>query len=344
MNWRESESKKIQHVFKNIGYRVKDHEPKLIRQDKTDNYTDYIFNVPYGLVDDKRLQPILEKTLIKPVAIYFRGKLIVRVYSHNLPQRIDFDWQTTDKWTVPLGCTLNGQIMHNFDKIPHMTVSGMTRQGKTVFLKLILAHLIMNNPDVEFYILDLKGGLEFGKYERLKQVKKLASNVKEATSVIVHINKQIRKDMSLFKDNEWNNITHTNIANRRFVIVDEAAELDKECQEKLSEVARIGGALGYRLIYATQYPTADTLPRQIKQNGDAKSSFRLPTEVASRVAIDEQGAERLICPGRAIYRTHERKEVQVPYIEDNDILERLSKYAVDETEIKQVRQNTIEFG
>src|SRR5699024_6664022 len=256
MNWRESESKKIQHVFKNIGYRVKDHEPKLIRQDKTDNYTDYIFNVPYGLVDDKRLQPILEKTLIKPVAIYFRGKLIVRVYSHNLPQRIDFDWQTTDKWTVPLGCTLNGQIMHNFDKIPHMTVSGMTRQGKTVFLKLILAHLIMNNPDVEFYILDLKGGLEFGKYERLKQVKKLASNVKEATSVIVHINKQIRKDMSLFKDNEWNNITHTNIANRRFVIVDEAAELDKECQEKLSEVARIGGALGYRLIYATQYPTA----------------------------------------------------------------------------------------
>src|SRR5699024_6308271 len=175
---------------------------------------------------------------------------------------------------------------------------------------------------------------------------KLASNVKEATSVIVHINKQIRKDMSLFKDNEWNNITHTNIANRRFVIVDEAAELDKECQEKLSEVARIGGALGYRLIYATQYPTADTLPRQIKQNSDAKISFRLPTKVASRVAVDENGAEELACPGRAIYRTHDRKIIQVPFVNDSEIYDRLRRFedATIKNEDKPSRKNIIELG
>ena len=37
----------------------------------------------------------------------------------------------------------------------------------------------------------------------------------------------------------------------------------------LSHIARIGGALGFRLIFCTQYPTGDTLPRQVKQNSDA---------------------------------------------------------------------------
>ncbi len=344
MKWQPKELNKIQHVFRNVGYRVKDRDPKFIRKDITDNYTDYIFSVPYGLIDDKKLQPILEKTLIKPVTIYFRGVLIVRVYNTSLPKQIKYDWPRTDKWIVPIGRSLNGTIYHNFDQIPHMTVAGMTRQGKTVFLKLLFAHLIHNNPSVEFYILDLKGGLEFSKYERVQQVKNVSSNVSEASNVLSYITSLIKGDMSDFKAKGHNNITHTKITRRRFIIVDEAAELDKDCQSYLSEIARIGGALGYRLIFATQYPTADTLPRQIKQNSDAKISFRLPTEVASRVAIDEQGAEQLTCPGRAIYRTHERVEIQVPYIDDKEILERLDKYVVDDPKIEQIRTDTIEFG
>ncbi len=342
--WQPKEVHKIQHVFKNIGYRVKDHEPKLKRIDKRDNHTDYVYSVPYGLVDDSRLQPVLEKTLIKPVTIYFRGVLIVRVYNASLSKQIKYDWLASDPWTVPIGQSLDGMVYHEFDKIPHMTVAGMTRQGKTVFLKLLFAHLINNNSDVEFYILDLKGGLEFGKYERLKQVKNVSSNVAEALEALSYVIGLIKADMSDFKDRGWNNITLTQNNRRRFIIVDEAAELDKTCQEYLSEVARIGGALGYRLIFATQYPTSDTLPRQIKQNADAKISFRLPTEVASRVAIDEQGAEQLNCPGRAIYRTHERHEIQVPYIEEKEIMERLRDHVDDEPKVKQVRTDTIEFG
>lgn len=344
MKYEDEETKKIKHVFRNIGYRVKDHEPKLKRKDKRGNYADYIFNVPYGLVDDKRLQPILEKTLIKPVEIYFRGVLIVRVYNNNLPKYLKYDWSHSSKWTAPIGKSLDGVVYHDFDKVPHMTVAGMTRQGKTVFLKLLLAHLTNNNEDVEFYILDLKGGLEFGKYERLKQVREVSSNVSEANNTLSYIIKSMREDMSDFKSKGYNNIVHTGLSHRRFIIVDEAAELDKDCQDKLSEVARIGGALGYRLIFATQYPTADTLPRQIKQNSDAKISFKLPTEIASRVAIDEQGAEELVCPGRAIYRTHEKQVIQVPYIDDYEIIERLDKYVSSKRKIEQVRTDTIEIG
>ena len=344
IEWHDKETKTILRLFYNIDFKVKDKFPTLYKKNISKAYTEYIFKTPLGLTVKKDLQPLLENTLNKPVAIGFKGMLTVKVYNNALPTKLNYDWRSTGAWNVPIGYGLNGWLYHNFDKIPHMTIAGMTRQGKTVLLKLILAHIINNNYGAEIYILDLKGGLEFGKYERLKQVKCVSSNVVEAFESLSNINRQIDEDMRMFKSKGINNIVNTNIKKRRFIIVDEAAELDKRCQERLSEIARIGGALGYRLIFATQYPTADTLPRQIKQNADAKISFRLPTEVASRVALDEQGAEKLKYAGRAIYRTHERQEVQVPYIDDKDILERLDKYAVDKRETEQVRQDTIEFG
>jgi hypothetical protein len=57
-------------------------------------------------------------------------------------------------------------------------------------------------------------------------------------------------------------------------------------------------------------------------------SFRLPTGYASDVAIDERGAETLRSDikGRALYKTHELKEIQVPYLSDKEMWERLREY------------------
>ncbi|MBT2215813.1 hypothetical protein KK120_08625 [Virgibacillus dakarensis] len=355
------ETKKIKHTFRNINYKVGDYEPKLIRIRRKENWKEYIFNVPYGLIDDPKLQPILQKTLAKPTHVYFDGKLHIRVYKSKLAKDIKYNWQSTDSWTVPIGRSQDKLIQHDFDKIPHMTVAGMTRQGKTVLLKLILAHLINNHPDdIQFNIIDLKGGLEFGWYGRLKQVNQVASNVNEAYALLSSVLKDIKTDMSNFKQNGYTNVLDTNISIRKFIIIDEAAELvpgshlDKEekkiyryCQHAMSEIARIAGALGYRLIFCTQYPTADTLPRQIKQNADAKISFRLPTEVASRVAIDEQGAEKIANVGRAIYRTHEKHLVQVLFIKDSEIKNKLKGWIVDDTTAEmdaEARTNLVQFG
>lgn len=338
LNWNETDEKKIQHVFKNIGYKVGDREPRLIKKERKEQYTDYVYSVPYGLIDDERLQPILQKTLIRPVKVMFRGKLIIRVYNSNLPNYIRYDWEQTEKHIVPIGQSLDGIVYHDFDAIPHMTVAGMTRMGKTAFLKLIIAHLMNNNCDIKFCIIDLKERLEFSEYERYKQVKSVVGNNQEANNMLDDILERLDSDLKKGIKNVVG--VHDK---RTFIIVDEAAELDDKCQNKLSKIARIGGALGYRLIYATQYPTADTLPRQIKQNSDAKVSFRLPTKVASRVAIDENGAEELICPGRAIYRTHERVEIQTFYVDESEMFERLRRFEVDKREDKKTRKDTIKF-
>lgn len=350
VKWKETDVKKIQHVFRNTNYRVKDHDPRLIKTIRKENFTEYVYSVPYGLIDDPKLQNILEKTLIKPVTVKFRGKLIIKVYKNKLSKNIKYDWKKTDGWKIPIGFLQEKTLFHDFDKIPHMTIAGATRQGKTVLLKLIMTHLI-NQNDVEFYIIDLKGGLEFSKYKNLKPIRNVACNITETYQLLKEIETEIKKDMQYFKEKGHSNILDTPIEKRKFIIVDEGAELtpakhhtkeEKQmfnyCQHVLSEVARVAGALGYRLIFSTQYPTADTLPRQIKQNADAKVSFRLPTEIASRVAIDEQGAEKLECPGRAVYRTHEKHIIQVPFIEDKKIKENLRRFEVNDSTREETNQ------
>ena len=357
----ESDRKKIEKTFKNTGYKVGEFCPYLNRLIKKKEYVEYIYNVPYGLTDDSPKLQGLQKTLHKPVHLYFDGKLHIRVYERDLPDRIEYDRQTSDPWHFPIGWTYEGMVYHSFDVIPHMTIAGMTRQGKTVLLKLIFGHLIHQHPDdVEFSIIDLKGGLEFHRYRNLKQVNGIASDVYEAHKMLTSIYKRIRADMSDFKAKGYTNILDTPIKRRRFVIVDEGAELTpsphhskeektiyNECREILGHIARIGGALGYRLIFGTQYPTADTLPRAVKQNADAKISFRLPTEVASRVAIDESGAERISTVGRAIYRTAEKMLIQVPYV--SDLWEHVKQYEVskddaDREEISEVGANQLTIG
>ncbi|WP_018934326.1 FtsK/SpoIIIE domain-containing protein [Gracilibacillus lacisalsi] len=354
----KSEKEKINLVFKNIGYGFKEQLPYHIRTIKADRYTMYIYHLPYGLIDDPKLETILQKTLNKSVEIVMKNKLYITVYQEDLKSKYNYAFTKIDGWQLPIGYAVGAKVIyHDFDKIPHATVAGMTRQGKTVLLKLILAHLIYNHPeDVEFYVIDLKGGLEFSRYQKLKQVKQVASNVDDAYQLLQQINKKIKSDMQHFKNKGYSNVLDTNINKRTFIITDEAAELtpaahhDREtknkfryCQQVLSEICRVAGALGYRNIFCTQYPTADTLPRQIKQNSDVKISFRLPTEVASRVAIDEKGAEELNVPGRAIYRTHEKQIIQVPFISDKTILDELRRYEVNDSTNRKTEERGADF-
>nr|WP_255688681.1 FtsK/SpoIIIE domain-containing protein [Pontibacillus sp. HN14] len=250
-------------------------------------------------------------------------------------------------------------IWHDFDEIPHMTVAGATRWGKTIFLKVLLTYLIeQHGDDVEFYIFDLKGGLAFNKFKSLKQVRGVAGDYKESSDLMDLITSDIKRDMSDFKLNDIENITDTDLPKRKFVIIDEAGELMKNksmtdqekkwvenCQRTMSYIARVSGGIGLRQIFCTQYPTGDVLDRQIKANSSAKISFRLENGTMSKVALDELGAEEIDTKGRAIYRTVDRHLVQVPYISREEMWSRLEEH-VDvkaPAENGKGRENPIKF-
>jgi S-DNA-T family DNA segregation ATPase FtsK/SpoIIIE len=117
---------------------------------------------------------------------------------------------------------------------------------------------------------------------------------------------------------------------REIIVIDEASVLAPqsksdqvrgECKTILEFIAQVAGQLGYSLIMCSQYPTGDILPRQVKQNSDARISFRLPTSTASNVILDESGAEEIGygMRGRAIYKADLKKLIQVPIIKNDKI-------------------------
>ncbi|WP_139343318.1 helicase HerA domain-containing protein [Virgibacillus siamensis] len=180
--------------------------------------------------------------------------------------------------SVIIGKYETGLMYHNFNKFAHMIVAGTTGYGKTNFIKCLISQL-----NGEIILIDMKGGFDYGIVT--------ATDIQQARTELESVTAQMKQRRK----------SHI------YVIVDEAGELlppdhlkrhdDKEpylaCLSAISEIARLGRGFNTHLIYATQYPTKDILNGQVKQNAETRICFRLPTDVASRVALDEKGAEEL---------------------------------------------------
>ncbi|AYY27336.1 FtsK/SpoIIIE domain-containing protein [Bacillus cereus group sp. Bce033] len=360
---KEDDRKKIQVFFEVSGIAIRKdeklHYPVFLERKEDDRSTTYVYKLPLGMPSKliQKVEDVVSEGLNKPVRIkYDNYKLMIRVFHKDIPEKWGWTGELVEKgrWRVPMGQSLEKLIYHDFEKTPHMTLGGLTRMGKTVFLKNVVTTLTLAQPErIHLYIIDLKGGLEFGPYSKLKQVDQVAETPTEAFNILEKVREKMLEKMIYMKEKHYTNVVETDIKERFFIIVDEGAELcpdksmEKEdqktlgaCQHMLSHIARIGGALGFRLIFCTQYPTSDTLPRQVKQNSDAKLGFRLPTQTASSVVIDEHGLESIeSIPGRALFKTDRLTEIQVPYISNETMWAHLKQYEVKNDEHPDTYQN-----
>ncbi|MFB5932970.1 FtsK/SpoIIIE domain-containing protein [Peribacillus frigoritolerans] len=284
----------------------------------------------------KQLRKIINnrEQLRKEIEMEYDGMLIIRVYDKGLRTDLPYTDELLAKvsnWVIPIGVTLREFIRHDFEKLQMLVVAGMTRYGKTVFLKNAITTLIHNEPDnVKFTLIDLKGGLAFNRFANCKQVNTVAKNADEALLALEALHVEMEERQALFLSKGWEDIGEAGWKERHFIVVDEGAEImgfeSKEARERcmylLGEVARIGAGMGFRLIFATQYPTADVFPRQVKANTSAALCFKLKNSTQSMVVLDRKGAESLPVklPGRAIYQTDCDLIVQTPYI-TNDFID-----------------------
>lgn len=104
----------------------------------------------------------------------------------------------------------------------------------------------------------------------------------------------------------------------------------------ITDIARRGRSAGYYLIFCTQYPTAQVIPSQTKRNVIARLCYVVDTDTASRVVLDEGGADKLLdIPGRGIYKNGvKRHTLQSPYISNNTIRDIIKPYIIDKREVK----------
>lgn len=272
------------------------------------------------------------KKLNRELEIEYDGMLKFRVYDEGLLTRYDLNKQIISKlpkWHVAVGKTLDGQITHNFEKGAHILLGGATDMGKSTILNNIITTLTHNHPDdVEFTLIDLKGGIELGQYENMKQVKHFADDVNSAAVALNHVGAKMARIFNQLRENGQKDIRETNIKKRHFLIIDEAAELtshdetDKEvkatkihCENMLKDIARRGRASGIRIIYATQNPTREAVSTQVKRNLITRICLPVDTSIASQVVLDEGGGEKLpIEQGRAIYKRHKCQTMQSYYV------------------------------
>ncbi|MCP1124543.1 FtsK/SpoIIIE domain-containing protein [Bacillus sp. 3103sda1] len=354
---KNDDRKKIQVFFEVSGIAIKREDklqyPTFIEQKDDDRSTTYVYRLPLGMPSKiiQKVEDVVSEGLSKPVRIqYDNYKLNIRVFRREIPK--DWPWSIElvqkGKWRVPIGQSLEKLIYHDFDETPHMAVGGLIRMGKTVFLKNLFATLSLANPNhAHFYLIDLKEeGLEFGEYKDLQQVERIAETPEQAHGMLLKVMEKMKERGKYMKERGIKNIVHTKERDRYFIVVDEGAVLApakglpkgqnqmlEQCQYMLSHIARVGGALGFRIIFCTQYPTGDTLPRVIKQMANAKLGFRLPTRTASEVVIDTSGLENLpSIPGRAIYMKETFTELQVPNIDDEKMWEHLKEFEVEKHE------------
>ncbi|WP_156290805.1 FtsK/SpoIIIE domain-containing protein [Oceanobacillus salinisoli] len=356
-----SDKKKIEKIFEYTktwittqGNEIK--KPQFIRKEAITNENEesigmlYVYRLPLGL-PYKKLEylndniGVFKDGLHKNVEIEFDGGMLhVNVYETDLPRKWNYEDEELEGWKVPIGKTYKELITHDFDATPHMVGGGTTRYGKTNLMKVMITSLIANHPeDVELFLIDLKAGVEFDRYKNLKQVKAVAKNVYETHQLLTEVMMILEGEKAFYRENGWSNIVESPLKKRRFVIIDEAGDLvpekfmskqekdmHAECQWMLSHIARIGGAFGFRELFFSQYTTADVLPRQIKQNCDAKISFKLQNGYSSEVVLGEgntQAAELEKIPGRAIFKDGASMyKLQVPKITDNQMEKLLQDY------------------
>lgn len=302
----------------------------------------------------------------KEIEMSYDGMLTIRIYNQPMPTHIDF--QEGKGWKVVFGATRerNQLIFHDFERIPHLCLGGATRYGKSNLINCIINQLLRQQPDnVKFHLIDLKGGVELCDYENIKQTISIAYEPEDALETLENAYNLMREKQTILKAAGKKKVEDAGITERHFIIIDEVGELnpdeavDKkdiwkdgllvhksektikaECQKYMSQIARLGAGLGFRLILATQYPTGDVIPRQCKQNSDAKLCFRVQTGIASRVVLDSEGAESLPeIKGRAIYQMADKRVIiQTPLITSEIIRETITPFITPDKGVKNIEK------
>jgi hypothetical protein len=259
-----------------------------------------------------------------------------------------------DDCSFTVGSTRSKMLVESLRSVPHLLIAGQTGGGKSTFLRQFITTLRYRNPQARFVLVDLKGGLEFQVFEKLKGVQ-VAGDVETASRAITDLDHQFEDRFRLLKASNCKDIddynkkirkkeapTDQNQLHRIIVVVDEAAELFlanpttstadvQKARRVVNRVAAQGRAIGMHLVIATQRPDVKSLDPQTKANLPGVLSFAMTNSASSMTVLGCGRAKDLPkIAGRAIWKTAgEMVEVQTPLLPIEGV----------ETYIANLRQN-----
>lgn len=262
-------------------------------------------------------------------------------------------YQHRAEYDVPL-CLgidhLGNKTIIELTQQPHVLIGGQTHAGKSVFLKNLLANIIICKTidEVMFYLIDTKR-VDLPLFEGCPQVLEIARTVKEAYYVLKNVLRECEvryKQLEMARVSnlhEWNAVHPENKYHYIVLVIDELADLllqDKEFRDDpaneawiesenvkklefyLQRFTQIARAAGIHMIAGTQRPSHKILSGDIKNNFPCRIGMKVPTHFDSQVILGEQGAECLLGKGDMLVKQGDSdvvKRFHGPLVEIGDI-------------------------
>jgi len=237
------------------------------------------------------------------------------------------DVLSSDEWNkfkgaIPLsmGVLQDGSpLISDLAKMPHLLVGGATQSGKSVFLHaLILGMMYHFNPDqLKFLLIDTKR-VEFSLYKGFPYGE-VYTRVDEIIERLSKLVEDMEERYDYLEKERARNITETDLA-YLIVVIDEVADLmaqgGKQVVKDMLTLLRKARAVGIHFICATQRPSADVIPGDIKANMPGRVSFQVASSTDSMVILNEPGAEDLLGLGDGLY---EGNRFQSPLVTTEEI-------------------------
>lgn len=250
----------------------------------------------------------------------------------------------------PLGRTPDGkEIFKNLKELPHLLVGGSTGSGKSVFLYTLLCSILKTHPhsdDCQILLSSSKRE-DFVYFEGLPQLVegRVFADAEEMTELFKNFiySESERRGELLINARKRDIDAYNQTADVKLaplvVIVDEFADLADQLssrQEKndfytpIRKIAQAGRSRGIHLVLCTQRPSADLVPTNIKAQLNGRLALRVNDAIASRMIIDDNGAERLQKHGDMLYKTESGTE-------------RVQGYFIDIPEVESIVDEIMEY-
>ena len=245
------------------------------------------------------------------------------------------------KISFALGKNISGKrIVADLKEMPHLLIAGTTGSGKSVCINSILLSILYHAKpsEVKLILVDPKV-VELKSYNDLPHLLvPVVTDPERAAMALSYavtlMNDRYRKfsehnvrNLEGFNEKMVKEGLHDEVLPQIVIVIDELSDLmmvaSAKVQESISRLAAMARAAGMHLIVATQQPLASILTSVIKANIPSRIAFAVSSNSASRVILDNPGAERLHGKGDMLYNpvgVREPIRVQGAFVDEKEVV------------------------
>ena len=248
---------------------------------------------------------------------------------------------------VALGKDTNGDYqVTNLTRMPHILIAGATNAGKSGAVNDVICSLLHHAvpAEVRMILIDPKR-VELVRYNGIPHlVFPVITDVHRAIAALQWTVTEMDNRYDLLSANGCRNIDEYNIKVKAgdvrlpdgttakplpylVVVVDELADLvmvqdDREVEDAVVRVTQKGRASGIHMVLATQRPSVDVVTGLIKTNVPSRLALAVSSGTDSRVILDQNGAEKLLGRGDALFLPMGSStpiRIQCAWIDDGEV-------------------------